>query len=743
MQKIVRLAVLFSAVCFAFFPATAQSLASDAAVQAPSPPPKRPRIGLVLSGGGARGLAHIGVLEWFEAHRIPVDYVSGTSMGGLVGGMYSMGMSPSEMRAFMKGINWKETLGEGPTYEQSAFRRKEDRNTYQVGFELGLRNGVNLPTGLSSAHYIGLLIDRVTLPYSTVENFDELPIPYRCVATDFLKAQPVTLRSGPLSTAMRATMSIPGLFPPVERDGKVLVDGALLNNIPTTAMREMKPDIVIAVDVGTPLGDMKTISSFFGIVQQSLTVMTIENDRRNLRLADIIIAPELNNLGLLDFSAIDKTADLGAAAAAEKAVVLEKFALGELDWREHLAAREARMRKAAPVPTALEIAGARSTDEDLIREKVEGMVGKPLDPVKLEPELTKVTGLGRYDSLGYGIGPSKRDPSVTVLTIRAKEKAYAPPTMNFALEIDGSDVNDINFTVGSRLTLYDVGGYGGEVRADVKLGFRTQFGLEYYRPLGGHGWFFAPRAAYRRERQNVFSADRRVAEYQGNQGGIGFDLGYTGSRHEWRFGYEFGRSTARVRAGDPSFFPDFRGRYGVARARFAFDGQDSGTVPSRGVRLTAEGRWFFDYPGAPQSYPQVEAKFSGFKPFRENGSLFLIAAGGSSFNRTAGPAQQFVVGGPFRLGAYDREEFRGSHYFLGTVGYLKNVSQLPPLLGGKVYAGGWYDIGGAFADVLNPRHRQGLSGGFVIDTKLGPFSLVGSVGEGGRGKIYFAFGKFF
>jgi NTE family protein len=156
------------------------------------------------------------------------------------------------------------------------------------------------------------------LPYYDIASFDELPIPYRCVATDFLAAKPIVLKDGSLASAMRATMSIPGVFPPVERDGKVLVDGGLLNNIPTDVIREFHPDVVIAVDVGTKLGDLQTIASIVGILQQSLTVMTIDNDRRNLRLADIVIAPELGEMSLLDYSAIDKTADIGFQACRAK-----------------------------------------------------------------------------------------------------------------------------------------------------------------------------------------------------------------------------------------------------------------------------------------------------------------------------------------------------------------------------------------------------------------------------------------
>ncbi len=338
--------------------------------------PKKLKIGLVLSGGGARGLAHIGVLKWLEEHRIPVDYLAGTSMGGLVGGMYAMGKTPEEMASFVKTIQWGEAFASVPDYEDLNYRRREDRRVYQIELEMGAKKGISLPTGLSTGHYIGLMFDRLTLPYSSIASFDDLPIPFRCMATDFLAGKPVTMKDGSLGSAMRATMSIPGVFPPVERDGKILVDGFLLNNIPTDAMREMKPDVVIAVDIGTPIGDMKDIQSLTGILGQSNLIMTIENDRRNLRLADVIIAPELGSQTTLDFSNIDKVIDLGYQGAASKAAILEKFSMDETTWQEHQKAQKSRMLTGIPVPDEIQITGVDEKVQQIMKKNLGEFRGK-------------------------------------------------------------------------------------------------------------------------------------------------------------------------------------------------------------------------------------------------------------------------------------------------------------------------------------------------------------------------------
>lgn len=736
MRYFSRLITLLCLLSFIFGQAFPQNPASASQ-------PKPLKIGLVLSGGGARGVAHIGVLEWFEQNRIPVHFVAGTSMGGLIGALYSMGASPAEMRQLMQNQNWTDLLSSGPSFEKLSFRRKQDKRDFQSGLEIGLRKGISLPLGVSSAHYIGLLIDRLALPYHDLKSFDELPIPFRCVATDFLNAKPVVMKDGSLASAMRATMSIPGVFPPVERDGKVLVDGGLINNIPTDVVREFQPDVVIAVDVGTPLGDLQAIASIVGILQQSVTVMTINNDRQNLRLADIIIAPDLGNISALDFIGLDNIADVGFKAAAAKNVVLSRFALNEADWQQHLTERRASRRSAIPAPNDLQIAGVEANAKKALQRRLGNHADKPLDTAKLENDLTTITGQGRYESFNYGL---KTESRKTILEIRPREKSHAPPSIVPGIEIDGSEVNAINFTLGARATVFDVGAYGAEWRIDAKIGFGNLFATEYFRPVGERGFFIAPRAAYRRDRQGIFTGRTRLAEYQADRFGAGGDVGFLTRRSEFRFGYEFTRVNARTSTGSPEL-PAFDGNFNVARARWAFDGQDSATVPTRGLRLTMEGRWYFSAPDARQDFPQAELRLSHFVPMSTKGSLFFAGAAGSAFGREVPPIQQFLLGGPFRFGAFDRDELRVNQYFLATGGYLHKLNALPSLIGGNIYAGAWFDqlgvSGGVTPQFDSQRHRSAFSVGFVMDTKVGPFSIVGSRGEGGRGKVYFSLGRFF
>src|ERR1700757_1309230 len=212
-------------------------------------PPKtnRPTVGLVLQGGGALGLAHVGVITWLEEHHIPVDYIAGTSMGGLVGGVYATGHSAVEMRQIVNGIQWDEVIAGRTPFPDLAFRRKEDARDYPNSLEFGLRKGLQFPAGLNSGQQVSLVIDKITLPYSEIKSFNNLPTPFACVATDLVSGKPKVFHDGSLSLAMRSTMSLPGIFTPVRTKDAIYADGGLLQNIPVEVAKQMGADLTLAI----------------------------------------------------------------------------------------------------------------------------------------------------------------------------------------------------------------------------------------------------------------------------------------------------------------------------------------------------------------------------------------------------------------------------------------------------------------------------------------------------------------
>lgn len=715
----------------------------------PTPPAKRPKIGLVLSGGGARGFAHIGVLRALEENRIPVDYIGGASMGALVGAMYAMGKTPAEIEEFVGSLEWNRLLQIDTSFENLSFRRKEDRRNIPAPVVLrGKANDLKLPNALNSGHEIALLIDRATLPYSRVRDFDDLPIPFRAVGTDMVRGTSVTLGSGSLSQALRATMSIPAVFSPIEIDGKILSDGGLVNNIPTDVVKAMGADILIVVNIETQLGNRESLENLTGVLAQIINIASAENSRRSLRQADFIIAPDLENYALADFTQSKKIIELGQKGAEQKIALIKNLALDEADWQEHLANRNSRRQpETPPVPTFVAVDGKDENAAKTIREKLgDKYDNQPLTEAKqaeLAKDLSDLTGTGRFRALDYDVTERDGKTGLLIRTDQIGETTSRPTRLELGFDVNSVEADSVNFSVLARLTFFDVGRYGAEWRNDLRLGSNTFLGTEYYRPLGGTKFFVAPRASYERRKINIFSDGARLAQYAGATVQAGIDVGYNfNSRSELRTGFTVGYESAERRIGDISL-PDLKGGFSSASLRYTYDGLDKAQVPTRGILSRNSANYYFTSAGASERFAQAETTNFIFRPAGARNIIFGFGNAGTTFGDTAAPLRQFTLGGPFRLGGYGFEEFRASNYANGGFGVLHNPQIFPEFLGGKAYIGAWYEGGSAFETFNQINYRQSVTGGLTAETPLGPVFIGGSLNENGRGRFYFSFGRLF
>ncbi len=701
---------------------------------------KRATIGLVLGGGGARGFAHLGILEWFHENQIPVDYIAGTSMGGLVGGLYATGMEPSEMRELIGRLEWDTLLAAGGQFQDLSFRRKGDRRVFPNFIELGWRNGLRLSDALFSGHSIGLLIDGLILDYSTIDNFDELPIPFRCTAVDLLTGKRELLKDGSLSRALKATIAVPGAFPPVRNGDQLLVDGGLLDNLPTEAVQEMGAEVIIAVDVSSPLKKREELISIVTILSQAIDIMILENTLASRGRAKLTIEPDLGSLAAIDFDKGEVIAEKGCKAAEKHAAFLKKYSLSNSEWREHLDSRASRRHKDEFQPVVVEAGGTRTGVLPDTEKRLARHLGSKLDPEKLESDLNGIQGSGRWSQVGYRV---QRRDARDVLAIDFQEKRHGPPFINLALLANNSEADSVQFNIQSRLTLFDVGTYGSEWRLDTSLGSQPWFATEYYRPFHS-GFFLAPRLFAGRDLTNLYQNGQRQAEYRTRFAGAGIDVGHGlgNRRDELRLGFQIAHSDARVVLGDP-LLPSLDGVISKAYVGWIHDGLDSPIVPRKGLGVELSGSWFFRSPGASSRFMQSEIRLSNAVPLGQKNSLLVRLAGGTSFGYTAPPLQQFTLGGLSRLGAFGVDEFRGSRYFLLSPGYLHEVAELPLVVGKKVYVAGWHDFGSVF-ERSGPRdYNNSASLGVVAETLLGPLFVGTSWGESGRHKVYFSLGRLF
>ena len=707
----------------------------------PTPLKQRLKIGVALEGGGALGLAHIGVLQWFEEQHVPVDYIAGTSMGGLVGGFYATGVSPAEMKELIQKLDWDAILRDRTPYQDLSFLRKQDQRAYPNSLVLGLRNGLYLPAGLSAGHQIGLLIDRETLPYFGLPSFDALPVPFRCVATDLVSAQQFVFKDGSLAEALRATMSIPGAFTPVRDGSRVYVDGGLVNNLPTDVVRQMGADIVIAVHLERQPPAAKDIQTLLSVLEQSVRAVISESEVRGLAHADAVVSVPLGHFLTRDFSKNGPIMQAGYEAAKGKSKLLTSFALDGTAWNEYVRERDSRKQTATAVPQFIDVQGTSAPAQEDIRRHLKNFIGRPLQADRLDPALTRLTGSGRYDTVDYRIAERNGKQGLLIVV---KEKDFAPPTLQPGFEFDGSEAGDIEFTLATRLTLLDVAGFRSQWRTDFLFGTTYGVSSELYRPFPAESrWFVAPHANASDETFQIYAKNDPLADYRFYRENIGADLGYGFSRFsEVRVGYDVGNLSTKLRLGTLEILA-VDGRVGAARMRYVMDHTDDPVIPRRGFRTESNFHWFDGSPGATSSFPVLDARVEFFQPVSRAASFFLSSEGGSTFGSRNTGLPQFFLGGPSRLGAYGVNELFGNQYYLFRGGYLHELVSLPPFVGKKVYAIGSYEVGKMYGALNESKFPNDFAAGVLAETALGPFFVGGSVGDSSHHKWFFQLGHVF
>jgi NTE family protein len=695
----------------------------------------RPQIGIALGGGSAMGFVHIGILRWLEENRIPIDYIAGTSMGGLMGGCYAMGMSPAEMEQLVLGINWDRIFNSNPPYNALEYRRKEDQQEFPSEIKLGTRDGLLLANGLS-IYQVYFLLSRIALQYSTVSSFDELPIPYRCVATDVRHSQAEVLQDGSLAEAMRATMSIPLFFAPVERDGCLLVDGGLLNNVPADVVKQMGADIVIAIDCNesNTEKDLRRLDSFvFGL----FNAVVVDNTREALKPADVVIRPQANGISHLDWGKAAVFIAAGYQAAVSQGAELKKWSLDEAAWQDYLKRRNARKRVKPMIPSTVEVRGTNEVNRNYILSMLRPFVGQPVATDALEKVLTEIMGSGFYESLRYEF---TENDGRTELLVTVTEKAQGPPFIQFALQGNtGGDRTEVNLR--SRTTIFNVWGDASELRLDLTAGTTALVMAELYRPLFKSNWFGAAQLSWGKLKSSYFQDETRLSDFKVHRLAAEFDLGYTFDRNsELRLGYLIGNQDMATIVGQS--LVDADGEVRKIGLKWAYSKADGDPLLQKGLNLKWCTDWYLEAPEAEDSFTIAEASLKWIYPAWGRDLVFTRLAAGGTLDGETPFLQQFTLGGSLRLGTYYFDELRGPNYWLGTLGYLKCIGK--PFWGGNpLYAGVFLEHGGVFDSWSDQQTDTDLSVGLIATTSVGVVYLGTSFGERTNGRIDLTLGQQF
>ncbi|MBI4890813.1 MAG: patatin-like phospholipase family protein [Acidobacteria bacterium] len=700
---------------------------------------KRPKIGVALSGGSALGLAHIGVLKWFEEHRIPIDYIAGTSMGSLVGGLYATGHESQEMAEFVGKIDWNAVLTPGVEFRQLSYRRKDDAREFPSTIEFGLKHGLKLPTGLSAGQQVGLVISRFAAPYNELKGFDDLPTPFRCVATDLNKGAEVVFSSGSLVEALRSSMSLPAFFAPVQKDGMLLVDGGVLNNIPVDVVRKMGADVVIAVALDKP-PEAGKYTSMLGVAGRSISVMITANERISLGKADLIIMPDLNGLSGSDYLRWQEFIERGVNGAQSKSAMLERFAVSEQEYAEILRERKAKRLPETVKPQVIEVKGDMAPNRKAAL--IASLGADPKDPLPqgvIENELTKVTGMGRYDSALYSYIHRDGKEGLQVIP---HEKEHGPPFLKLAFLLDASRQEGFRFGVGARVNFLDFGGPASELRTELSAGQINRLGAEYYYRIKGGKWFVAPSIYYLEDSLPYYVGDEQVSNYKNSKAGGAFDLGYAFGRfQELRLGYSLNHEKVAVTSGQQAF-NQISGRASDVHLHWAYEGQDSPLVPRRGIRVTTLASWMMDYPGVNKGVPLGEATFSYARPFNKKYSMIADVAGGGT-SKAESLDTRFTLGGVGRLDALGRGRLYGDRYYYGGLHVLRGLASDSLSTFGRFYLFVAGESGNAWYPGKSALPRYSGSLGLMGETLLGVVYFGGGIGDQGDARFFFRLGRVF
>ena len=704
----------------------------------------RPRIGLVLGGGGARGAAHIGVLKELERLRIPVDAIAGTSMGAIVGGLYATGVNAEELEQLVSLLDWSAALSDTPAREDLSFRRKQDEREFPINFELGIRGTeFLLPKGVIQGQKLDLLLRELTVHASHVTNFDELPIPFRAIASDIVAGEAVVIRGGDLTRAIRASMSVPGVFAPARVDGKLLVDGGLTGNLPVDVMQGMGVDIIIAVDVEFPLYNSDELGSVLAISEQMLTILIRKETLRQVdRLADVdvLIRPELGIYASTNFGDIVETIEPGQQAVSQQSGRLQELSLAEPAWDAYLAQRKLQPRDNE------ELAFVRVVDDsklapEVLESRLSVKAGDKIDSTKLAKNANRLYGLELYEHVGYSL---VNENGETGVEYRAVAKSWGPNYLQFGVSLEDDFDGSTAFNLSTRMTRAGLNKLGAEWRTDLQLGTDPALLTEFYQPLSFDSRVFvAPRLEVRQSNLNAFSSSDAIARYRVTESNLSLEFGRElGTIGEFRIGAYRGGGNARVKVGDP-ILPNFDFETGGVFARVRIDSVDNSHFPREGQ--LADVRWNLSRPsmGADDKFDTIEGDFSQTWS-RGKSSLQLGLSYATTLNSNSTVQDFFPMGGFLRLSGLERGGISGPHAALMKLVYYRRVGnttggvfETPVYLGLSAEAGNvWQTRNEISFDTMD------LNGSvFVgIDSYFGPVFLAAGFAENGQSNFYLFIG---
>ncbi|RLA43938.1 MAG: hypothetical protein DRR06_10890 [Gammaproteobacteria bacterium] len=728
---------------------TGWGLASQSFGEASGQENTRPRIGLVLAGGGARGAAHIGVLKVLEQMRIPVDCIAGTSMGALVGATYATGMPATEIERIVLANDWAETFTKSQLRLDRPMQDKLAGLTYSNNIEFGIQDGsIIAPGGFVSSQGIDEMIRSLVASARATSDFQQLPIPFRAIATDLHTGDMVVFERGDLALAMRASMAIPGIFSPVKADGRLMIDGGIVRNLPVDVARSACADIVIAVKLESPAPSSENMVSALQITARTIDVVIKNNERtqwQSLTPTDIGITVNTEDMGSGQFNRLAFAVPLGVAAANTQAQALQRLSLGEAeyhDWRHMVASRGANNQEERLAE--VRIVGLERVSEEYVVAQIKSAPGSTVDLERISRDTDKIYALGEFEQVSYQVSG---EGTHKTLEIKAVEKEWGPDYIIFDLGMYADTAGDFEYLLSAKHRRTWLNRLGGEWRNTIQIGRNSFFNTSFYQPLDeAHKVFIESLASFGQRQEDLFDDGDRVAIYDNRKLYGQIDIGLTPTNHlVTSIGYRYGYTDLSRDTGD-RLLREFNYYDAGIQFRSVYDSLNSSLLPTSGWYGAVEYFGASEELGGDIDYDRFEAML--LKPLSIGpNTITLRVGGGTNFGKDIPPNEAFSLGGLRSLPGLRFGELRGQEYWLSSASYKRKILGKQSLFGNALYggvqlsSGQMTDFSDEDAADLDDSVISAASLLISGKTPIGPLDLVLGFTDSGDWNLAFSLGR--
>lgn len=712
---------------------------------------QHPKVGLVLSGGGARGIAHIGVLKVIEEMKIPIHCITGTSMGAIVGGLYAAGASPAELEKLVTGLSWTDAFKDRPSADQLSFRRKEDSQSHRIDFNIGYGDGkIKTAKGFVQGQNLNMLLKKLLIHTSNVDSFDELRIPFRAVAADIETGEAVVLGAGNMAQAIRASMSIPGFFAPVEIDGRMLVDGGIANNLPMNVARDMGAEVLIIVDIGTPLRKRENLASLASITAQVMTILIQRNvaaQLQTMKEGDVLIQPDLGNIGTTDFAQSDRALKIGREAAEKAKDQIARLSVDGQVFKAYLA----KHRQAPPELPVIDYVRVEGSEPKLSRQvlasKIQIRPGEKLDMKKLEEDVTRLYGMDTFETVNFRLEEKNKKVG---LVYEPVEKSWGPTYIRFALSWADNFRGESTYTIGASVNSTQINVRGGEWCNQFQLGDRIRLSTEFYQPLDfATNYFVAPMLSYEERNVNIYKIGGKgdiSAQYRIREATAGLDLGREfGNWGEFRVGLRRKYGATRINIGDVKLESSSYSTAGFFSI-FSYNTLDNFNFPLKGSIGNIAAFTTLQELGSDLKANTLNVNWLTAKTWDKY--TFIP---GFNYTGVFGGSTQIQnyhsIGGFFNLSGYLPDELSGAYAGLGRLICYRNMGNYGlGEMNAQIYFGFSAEAGNVWQSRSDITSRSLIYAGSVFigaSTFIGPAYLIYGFAEGGHHMFGLSIGQRF